>query len=369
VNPSGQTARRIRVLLVDDSAVMRSLLRMVLENERSLEIAGTATNGEEALAAFDALHPDLVLLDIEMPGMNGLDVLSGLRRRDRRVPVIMCSTLTMRGARITIEALTRGATDYVAKPGAQHSLREGVATLTRELLPKILALFPAEKTRPATPPAVPFALRGSEHRMGCAGLALRPKIVVIGVSTGGPAALEAMLPKMPASFSLPILIVQHMPRLFTSLLAERLDNLCALRVREADNGLRPEPGVVDIARGDFHLDLAPDFRLRLNQNPPENFCRPSVDVLFRSAAQASGGHLLGVILTGMGSDGLAGCRAIRAAGGQVFAQDSATSVIWGMPGAVVHAGLADRVLSLDALPAEILRSVSSPGAPAEVPAR
>jgi two-component system, chemotaxis family, protein-glutamate methylesterase/glutaminase len=360
------TPQRIRVLLVDDSAVMRSLLRMVLEPQPRIEIAGTATNGQQALSEFERLQPDLVLLDIEMPGMNGLDVLSGMRARSRRVPIIMCSTLTMRGARITVEALARGATDYVTKPGAQHGPGEGVETLRRELVPKIAALFPGLQA-PAAPAAVsapaPWAAGGASAFRGSS--LLPPKVVVIGVSTGGPAALEALLPGIPASFPVPILIVQHMPRLFTSLLAERLDHLCPLSVREAESGVRPQAGVVDIARGDFHLELTGDFLLRLTQNPAENFCRPSVDILFRTAAQASSGRVLGVILTGMGSDGLAGCRAIRSAGGQVFAQDSASSVIWGMPGAVVHAGLADRVLPLDALPGEILRFVttSSAGAP------
>jgi two-component system, chemotaxis family, protein-glutamate methylesterase/glutaminase len=361
VTAPGQARSRMRVLLVDDSAVMRSLLRKVLEQESSLEVAGTATNGQEALAAFDILRPDLVLLDIEMPGMNGLDVLSGLRRRDVRVPIIMCSTLTLRGARITIEALVRGATDYVAKPGAQHSVEEGVATLSRELLPKIRALFPAE-VRSAMPSAGAPSARAAELHPAAA--ILRPKIVVVGVSTGGPAALEALLPGFPASFPLPILIVQHMPRLFTGLLAERLGQLGQLRVREAEEGQRPEAGVVDIARGDFHLELNREFRLHLNQNPPENFCRPSADVLFRSSVQACGGQVLGVILTGMGSDGLAGCRAIRSAGGQVFAQDRASSVIWGMPGSVVNAGLANKVVPLQELAGEILRFAAAP-APAE----
>lgn len=355
---------RTRVLLVDDSAVMRSLLRRVLDPQPSIAIAGTAGNGQEALAAFESLQPDLVLLDIEMPGMNGLDVLSGLRRRNRRVPIIMCSTLTLRGARVTLEALARGATDYVAKPAAQHNLHEAVETLTRELIPKILALFPPPEARSAASvPDAREAARTPAVRVAPAGPALRPRIIVIGVSTGGPAALEALLPKIPASFPLPIVIVQHMPRLFTGLLAERLDHLCSLRVREAEEGVRPEAGVVDIARGDFHLELLPDLRLHLTQNPPENFCRPSVDVLFRTAAQATAGHLLGIILTGMGSDGLAGSRAIRSAGGQIFAQDSASSVIWGMPGSVVHAGLANKVLALDALPGEILRAASSLSTP------
>jgi two-component system chemotaxis response regulator CheB len=346
--------RKVRVLLVDDSAVMRSLLRMVLEPQRSIEIAGTASSGPEALAAFENLSPDLVLLDIEMPGMNGLEALSKIRLRNRRTPVIMCSTLTSRGARITIEALARGATDYVCKPGAQNGVRQGVETLTRDLLPKILALFPP------LPDPRSAALPALEPRPTLpSSLSLPPKLIVIGVSTGGPAALERLLPKIPATFPLPILIVQHMPRLFTGLLAERLNSLCALRVREADADLRPEPGVVDIARGDWHLELARDMRLRLNQNEPENFCRPSVDVLFRSAALVCSGRVLGVVLTGMGSDGLAGSRAIRSAGGAVFAQDSATSVIWGMPGAVANAGLANKILSIDAMPAEILRFVTA----------
>jgi two-component system chemotaxis response regulator CheB len=355
--------RSIRVLIVDDSAVMRSLLRMVLEPQPRIEVAAAVSSGEEGLAAFDRLHPDLVLLDIEMPGMNGLEVLSGIRRRDRRVPIVMCSTLTSRGARITLEALTRGATDYVTKPGAQSGVRQGVDTLTRELLPKILALLPQT---PAASPAAAVSRNNATPgpRLASSPAApLTPKVIVIGVSTGGPAALEAMLPKIPASFPLPILIVQHMPRLFTGLLAERLDSLCPLRVREAAHDTRPEAGVIDLARGDWHLELGRDFHLRLNQNEPENFCRPSVDVLFRSAALACSGRLLGIVLTGMGSDGLAGSRAIRSAGGAVFAQDSATSVIWGMPGSVANAGLASKILPLGAIPGEILRLVPM-GAPA-----
>lgn len=360
---------RIRTLLVDDSAVMRSLLRMTLEPQPRIEIVAAVADGREALAAFDRLHPDLVLLDIEMPGMNGLEVLTELRRRSLRVPVIMCSTLTHRGARITIEALARGATDYVAKPEAQRNLHEGVETLTRELLPKILALFPGHANAPGTaapalavpasivPPAVAPVVQPAAAPRRITG---PPRMVVIGVSTGGPAALEMVLPRIPAAFPLPILVVQHMPRLFTALLAERLDALCPLRVREAEAGMRAEAGTVTIARGDWHLEVERDFRMRLNQNDAENFCRPSVDVLFRSACTAFQARLLAVVLTGMGSDGLAGCRAIRAAGGSILAQDAATSVIWGMPGAVVHAGLADKTLPLASMAAEIVRIAHLP---------
>lgn len=340
---------RIRILLADDSAVMRSILHMVLDPHPELEVIGAAATGEEVLAGFEHLHPDLVLLDIEMPGMNGLEALSALRRRDPRLPVIMCSTLTTRGARTTLEALARGATDYVSKPEGQKSLRDGVELLSRALVPKILALFPAAgpPVLAETPSNAPAPVR------------LFPRIVVMGVSTGGPAALEAMLPRIPASFPLPILIVQHMPRLFTGLLAERLNERCPLRVREAAANSAPERGVVDIARGDWHLEITQQFRLRLTQGEPENFCRPSVDVLFRTAAAACAGHVLAVVLTGMGSDGLAGCRAVRSTGGTIFAQDAATSVIWGMPGAVAHAGLADKILSLDAMADAISRCVTA----------
>ncbi|HEX4004646.1 MAG TPA: chemotaxis response regulator protein-glutamate methylesterase [Acidobacteriaceae bacterium] len=338
------------MLIADDSAVMRSLLRMVFDTKPRIEVVASASNGEEALAEFERLSPDLVLLDIEMPGRNGLEVLSAIRQRNRRVPVIMCSTLTWRGAQITLEALARGATDYVTKPSAQKGFREGIGTLTRDLIPRVLALFPAKSALPQPPAAdvQPAALTFPPAAL---------RAVVIGVSTGGPAALEVLLPAIPADFPLPILLVQHMPTLFTGLLAERLNSLCPLRIREAVSGSRPEPGVVDIARGDWHMELSRDFRIRLHQGEPENFCRPSVDVLFRSATLAASGRLLGVILTGMGSDGLAGCRALRAAGGTVIVQDNATSVIWGMPGAVANAGLANRILPLDAIAGEIQRIV------------
>jgi two-component system, chemotaxis family, protein-glutamate methylesterase/glutaminase len=347
--------RQIRLLAVDDSAVMRGILRMVFDRSPGIEVVATASNGADGLADFDRLHPDLVLLDIEMPEMNGLDALSAIRRRDRHVPVIMCSTLTSRGAQITLDALSRGATDYVTKPTAQKGVGEGVETLARELVPKILALFvqpPAVIAQPRTPPVL-------SPSTGAA-----PRVVVIGVSTGGPAALEKLLPALPGSFPLPVLIVQHMPALFTRMLAERLNSLCALSVREATEGAGAETGTVTIARGDWHMELERDLRLSLNQKPLENFCRPSADVLFRSAAQATSGRVLGVILTGMGSDGLAGCRAIRAAGGTVLAQDAASSVIWGMPGAVAGAGLANRILPLDAMPGEIERCarVAAPAA-------
>jgi two-component system, chemotaxis family, protein-glutamate methylesterase/glutaminase len=345
----------IRVLVVDDSAVMRGLLRMVLATSPEIELAGMAQDGPVALEAIERLNPDLVLLDIEMPRMNGLEVLAEIRARGLHVKVIMCSTLTRRGAGITLEALARGAMDYVAKPTAQQGVREGVYTLSRELLPKIFALFPAHGRQSPIP-----MLSRPEGRTAVEPLlsAFAASLVVVGVSTGGPAALERLLPALPADFPLPILIVQHMPQLFTALLAERLDGLCSLSVREAEGGAQPQPGVVYLARGDWHMEIAgaaPHCSLRLNQGLPEHSCRPSVDVLFRSAAARYGAGVLAVVLTGMGSDGLDGCRAVRAAGGKILVQDRQTSAVWGMPGVVAEAGLADQTLPLDAMAGAITR--------------
>lgn len=343
--------RPIRVLVVDDSLVMRSLLRMVLASEPAIELAGIAADGASALDAVDHLKPDLILLDIEMPRMNGIEMLADLRSRRHPAKVIMCSTLTRRGASITLEALARGASDYVTKPTTQHGAADAVATLSRDLLPKIKALYPQQEPE-ATYNLVPETRPSASVK--------RASIVVIGVSTGGPTALETLLPQIPGDFPVPIVIAQHMPRLFTSLLAERLDRESQLTVREAVAGERVVAGNVYLAQGDWHLQLTRavfgrGYALRLLQPAPEDFCRPSVDVLFCSAADACGDGVIGLVLTGMGSDGLEGCRAIRKAGGHVVVQDRASSAVWGMPGIVTDAGLAHRVLPLHAIAAELVR--------------
>jgi two-component system, chemotaxis family, protein-glutamate methylesterase/glutaminase len=343
--------RPIRVLVVDDSLVMRSLLRMVLASEPAIELVGMAADGVSALDAIQRHKPQLILLDIEMPRMNGLEVLGELRARHSQAKIIMCSTLTRRGARITIEALAQGATDYVTKPTAQNGAADAVATLTRELLPKIKALFPTQQNHSAHS-ALPVTNDGFHKK--------DVSIVVMGVSTGGPAALETLLPQLPADFPAPIVIVQHMPQLFTALLAERLNRESSLVVREAAPAMRPEAGTVYIARGDWHLKLAKlafaeGYALHLSQTAPEHYCRPSVDVLFRSAANAYRDSVIGVMLTGMGSDGLEGCKKIHNAGGRILVQDRATSAVWGMPGVVAEAGLAHRILPLPAIAAELMR--------------
>ncbi len=378
--------RQVRVLIVDDSAVMRSLLRSVLGTDKRLETVATASDGAAALRAMEALRPDLVLLDVEMPVMDGLATLRQMRVKGLRMPVIMCSTLTQRGAQVTIEALAQGAADYVAKPAGQPSREAAVESLAHHLVPRILALTgaaqaampggggvfgqagPAVGSGPgkavgavgvAAQPFAPTYAHGAHlPPVKLTGIAAQPMVLVIGVSTGGPAALDVLLPSLPASFPLPVLVVQHMPELFTKLLAERLDTRCALRVREAVHGDAVRPGSIYIAKGNWHMEVAgspTNVSLRLNQDAAENHCRPAVDVLFRTAVGVWGSGVLGVILTGMGSDGFLGCRMIRDHGGAVLAQDQATSAVWGMPGVVTTAGLAHKVLSLPAIAPEVLK--------------
>jgi two-component system chemotaxis response regulator CheB len=352
----GTATRRTRVLIVDDSAVMRSLLRSVLAADPQLEVAATATDGAAALQSIASLKPDLMLLDVEMPVMDGLTTLKRLRASGCRLPVIMCSSLTQRGARVTIEALASGAADYVAKPTAQENREIAIRVLAAQLLPKIHALVRRQQLQIAPGRST------ARHLTACANVPQPPPAVVaIGVSTGGPEALEVLLPSLPSYFPLPILIVQHMPALFTRMLAERLDKSCHLRVREGEEGIAVVSGNIFIACGDLHLEVlkpaAPGHSptLHLTNAPPENHCRPAVDVLFRSLAAVYGGGALAVVLTGMGYDGLAGCRALREQGATVLAQDEASSTVWGMPGAVATAGLAQRVLSLREIAPEILR--------------
>lgn len=345
---------RTRILIVDDSAVMRNLLRSVVASDPRLEVAGTAADGVAALRSIATLAPDLMLLDVEMPAMDGLTTLKKLRELGHRLPVIMCSSLTQRGARVTIEALASGAADYVAKPAGQDSREAASRALAAQLLPKIDALARKVRAQSAaiTPPLLP--------PLQAASIAT-PAVIAIGVSTGGPAALEELLSYLPSYFPLPILIVQHMPELFTVLLAERLSKRCTLAVREASEGQPVVPGTVYVARGDHHLELLkPSYvgrppTLHLTGGPLENHCRPSVDVLFRSLAGVYAAHVLAVVLTGMGCDGLAGCRVLHRLGAGIVVQDEATSAVWGMPGVVATAGLAHRVLPLRQIAPEILR--------------
>jgi two-component system chemotaxis response regulator CheB len=341
---------RIRVLVVDDSVVIRHLLQQALREDAEVEVAGAVPDGAAALEQIPLLKPDVVTLDIEMPVMDGLETLRHIRKRHPRLRTIMFSTLTTRGASATFEALSLGADDYVAKAPNAGSLERSLASLRMELIPKIKQFFalPSEPARPARAVA-----RRTPSRM------VRPRVLAIGVSTGGPQALAALIPRIPADFPIPILIVQHMPAMFTRLLAERLQTLSRLRIEEAAGGMAITPGRVFIAPGDYHLKVRPAgpsaFVTALDQGPHENSCRPSVDALFRSLAENYGGSVLALVLTGMGSDGLHGIEKLKAAGAFSIVQDEASSVVWGMPGAVARAGLADCVLPLDQIAPELIR--------------
>jgi two-component system, chemotaxis family, protein-glutamate methylesterase/glutaminase len=358
--------RPIRVLIVDDSVVSRRVLSEAIAAAPGLEVAGTAANGRIALAKLAQVAPDVVVLDVDMPEMGGLETLVAIRRRSATLPVIMCSALTERGAVATFDALARDANDYWTKPSGERSAAEAAARITEELVPKI-RLWAARRLPVPVGAASPVGPSSSARAPDA-----RVEVVAIGVSTGGPNALARLLPALPADLPVPIVIVQHMPPLFTRTFAERLAKQCTIDVHEAAGGERLEAGTAWVAPGDQHMVVdgsAAMIRLRLHQDPPVNFCRPAVDVLFQSAAEVYGAHALGIILTGMGSDGVTGCRRIRAAGGAILVQDEATSVVWGMPRLVAGAGLADAVLPLDEIASEIVRRVQLGRAPlADTPA-
>lgn len=353
---------KVRVLVVDDAVVVRKIVTDVLSADPAIEVVGTAANGKIALSKIEQLKPDLVTLDVEMPEMDGLEALAALRKLHPNLPVIMFSTLTERGAATTIDALMLGANDYVTKPANVGSVTAAMAQVREQLIPKVKALCgiaPVVTAPIRRFPPRPSMVVGASRTSSRAG---RVDVVAIGVSTGGPNALAEVFRTLPANLPVPVIVVQHMPANFTRLLADRLDGRSPLRVAEARNGQLMEVGLAWVAPGDYHAMVHRQgsiVQVVTNQGPPENSCRPSVDVLFRSVVDVYGPNVLGVIMTGMGRDGLGGCERIRAAGGQVIIQDEATSVVWGMPGAVSHAGLADKTLPLNRISAEIVARVQA----------
>ncbi len=351
----------IRVLVVDDSVVVRRVLCEALTADSTIEIAGTAADGSIALSKIPILKPDLITLDVEMPGMSGLETLAEIRKLYPKLPVIMFSTLTERGAAITLDALALGASDYVAKPSNTGSVEQTRLRIQTELVSKVkgLCLRRSELKAGMVPQICPEAKTSSVARLGRTGVI---DIVAIGTSTGGPNALAGMLPAIPQAFPVPIVIVQHMPPLFTRLLAERLNKQCAIEIHEGEQGAVLKPGEAWIAPGDFHMTVLRTegvTKLALQQEAPENSCRPAVDVLFRSVARLYGVNTLAVVLTGMGSDGVKGSQTIKKFGGQVIVQDEASSVVWGMPGQVAGAGLAEGIYPLASMAKEIDRRVTS----------
>lgn len=372
---------KIRVLIVDDSSVMRRIIMTALLKHPEIEVVGTAANGLIALDAIKRSEPDVVTLDIEMPEMDGITALKEIRKIRPHLPIIMFSSLTQRGSQSTMDALTYGASDYVGKPTGSD-VNEAYLVLEQSLIPKIKALCGSEEDEIKV---VPIKERGALRRQQLAMPApekitivpspvnilqeqskvIRPEgrplhpvhALCIGVSTGGPAALMQVFESWKAPLTVPIFIVQHMPPKFTTLLAARLTEVGPMLVQEPQDGQEALAGHAYLAPGGFHLVLrrkGAKVYMHLNEDPPENSCRPAVDVLFRSAAEVYGQSLLAVVLTGMGYDGLRGAEEIIRNNGVVLAQDEESSVIWGMPGAVAGADLAEKVLPLADIPDEIL---------------
>jgi two-component system, chemotaxis family, protein-glutamate methylesterase/glutaminase len=341
-----------RVLVVDDSVVVRQLVARVLDAEPTTELAGVAANGRIALEKIARLCPDVVLLDLEMPEMDGFETLSEIRRTHPSLPVIIFSHLSSAGATATLEALAMGATAFALKPRAD-GIGLAEAQVRDDLLPLIRGVG-SRTPHTSTPTLEVVARRRSSTPVSA---------VVVAVSTGGPNALATIVAALPADLHFPIFIVQHMPPVFTKILAERLDRLSALTVVEATDGEVVVPGRVYIAPGGRHLSLvgthtAGNVRIELTDDARENSCRPAADVLFRAAAAAYGAETLAVVLTGMGRDGLLGSHAVRDAGGCVLAQSESSAVIASMPAAVAAAGLADAVVTLDEMASEIVRLAS-----------
>jgi len=348
--------RKTRVLVVDDSVVMRRVLSDVVGSDPELEVAGYAANGQIALNLLDQVSPDVITLDIEMPVMDGLATLKALRARRCNVPVIMFSTLTERGAEATIDSLALGASDYVTRPTDLGSYDAARQRIRDALLPRIKALCGSKGRANAVPAILSSHIRPRSKVKG------RVDVVAIGCSTGGPNALAQLLPAIPHDFAVPVLIVQHMPPAFTRFLAQRLSGLCALPVEEAASGEVLKPGEIRVAPGGFHLSIRVDgllTRLEITDGAPENSCRPSVDVLFRSLVPVFSSRVLAIVMTGMGQDGLRGCELLAGVGAQIIAQDEASSVVWGMPGFVARAGLADEVLPLSEIGPRVVERVTA----------
>ncbi|OGW18845.1 MAG: hypothetical protein A3K09_08700 [Nitrospinae bacterium RIFCSPLOWO2_12_FULL_47_7] len=359
--------RKIRVLIADDEVLIRRMISEVLEEE-GLQVAGIAANSSLALAKIPQVNPDLILLDLEFDGLTGLQTLIDIRKTYPVLPVIMLGSMKEKTVNLAMEALALGAHDYVTLPSSASG-NTAKNSLRQNLIPKVKTFCKYGNLDEA--PAASIKKNRSNAFSTSISTPVRAKppkikttkpqridILAIGVSTGGPNALAQLLPELPKDFPVPIVIVQHMPPYFTTLLAKRLDEKSAIGVREAATGDILKPGQALLAPGDFHMVVKRNggqAYIQTNQAPPENSCRPAVDVLFRSVVEVYGANTLAVILTGMGQDGLRGCEMVYDANGQILVQDEKSSVVWGMPGFVSKAGLADRVLPLNQIGIEITK--------------
>ncbi|MEM7569959.1 MAG: chemotaxis response regulator protein-glutamate methylesterase [Pseudomonadota bacterium] len=360
----------INVLLVDDSAVIRGMLRRWLEESDIIRVAGTAADGQAAIREAQSLKPDIIILDIEMPVMDGITALPKLKAAVPDCHIIMASTLTTRNADISLQAMRLGATDYIPKPESRVEMTGGTS-FKDAIIEKVVALGNARRQRQGKPALGVAPTPPSPRPLNVAPLKAAPRprqsagpaqIIAIGSSTGGPQALFKFLEGLPASFQTPIVITQHMPPTFTEILAGHLKKVSGRDCREAKNGDHIRRGQVYVAPGGKHMLLkgsAGDPVIELDDGPEENFCKPAVDPMFRSVASLFGNRALCVVLTGMGSDGCKGAAEMRKTGAPVLVQDEATSTVWGMPGAVSKAGLADQTIPIGRMADAVMRAAKS----------
>jgi two-component system chemotaxis response regulator CheB len=354
----------VRIMVVDDSALYRQLIKNVLRDVPRVEVVGMAESGQEVLDQIDDLAPDLLTLDVRMPGVNGIEVLRELKMRRCRTKAIMVSSLTASGAQVTTDALMEGAFDFILKPGSPDAAANR-RMLLEALTEKIQVFRNSHAARTASRPPNP------SPRLQTAAKTPRPRtatgcdVVAIGTSTGGPVALREVLALLPGNLPVPILIVQHMPAQYTHSLAQRLNEISPLEVVEACDGMTLEPGWAFLAPGGRHMKVVErglGRRIQITDDPPENSCRPSVDYLFRSVAENFGGRVAAVIMTGMGRDGTEGCRRLKERGAYVIAQHPEGCTVYGMPKAVVEEELADRIVPLNEIAAALMNQVgSAPG--------
>ncbi len=365
---STATNRRIRVMLVDDAVVVRGLFARWVESEPDLDVVATLRTGRDAVNQLERVNPDVVVLDVDMPDLDGIAALPLLLEKKRDLVVIMASTLTRRNAEISLRALSLGAADYIPKPASNREVSAATA-FRRDLIEKIRQLGQrAKRLRSVVPPtrtAPSIVPQPVEEVALSSPIKLRPmpttppSVLLIGASTGGPQALNSLIAQIGGVLQrAPVLITQHMPATFTAVLAEHLARIANCPVREAADGEKINAGVIYLAPGGKHMKVIRRNGaavISIEDGPMVNFCKPAVDPMFSSAAEVWGNKVLALVLTGMGSDGLAGAKSIVAAGGHVLAQDEATSAVWGMPGQVTNAGLCSAVVPLPEMAARLTR--------------
>jgi two-component system chemotaxis response regulator CheB len=366
---------KLKVLIVDDTIVYRKIVSDVLAEIPFIEVVGSAHNGKAALARIATLRPDLLTLDIEMPEMNGIKVLEELQRRGSNVGAVMLSTLTSEGGELTMKALELGAFDFITKPSAgtitenRQAIKDAIAPILKAFMRShsihsiLYGKAPAKTLKKLAPTPRPSKPIDTPHQVRKPSvIKSRSEIVAIGISTGGPKALAEMLPKIPHNVGVPILIVQHMPPVFTQSLANSLNSKCQIQIKEAVHGESIEPNIAYIAPGGKHMKIeagsdGKNRVIKITDDPPENSCKPSVDYLFRSVADHYVGRATGVIMTGMGSDGTKGLQQMKESGATIIAQNEATCVVYGMPKIPIESGLADIVAPLNHIASEIIKTI------------